>query len=103
MAQEFINVGPVPNDGLGDPIRTAFIKTNNNFSHLYSIPQSSPPTTLQGSVGDFAGMYAYDSTYFYYCFANYTGNSTIWAQITQAGNIAVSAINNGNKIGRAHV
>ena len=96
LNQENINVGPAPNDGQGDPIRTAFTKTNNNFSQLYSIPRSSPPTTLQGSVGDFAGMYAYDSTYFYYCFANYTGNSTIWAQITQAGNIAVSAINNGN-------
>ena len=96
LNQAYINIGPAPNDGLGDPIRTAFSKTNNNFSQLFSIPQSSPPSTLQGSVGDFAGMYAYDSTYFYYCFANYTGNSTIWAQITQAGNIAVSAINNGN-------
>ena len=97
MSQEYINVGPAPNDGLGDPIRTAFIKTNNNFSHLYSIPQDTPPPTLIGSVGDFAGMYAYDSTYFYYCFADYTtGNSAIWAQLTQAGNLSVTAINNGN-------
>ena len=96
MTQQIINIGTAPNDGQGDPIRTAFAKTNNNFSQLYSIPQSSPPPTLVGRVGDFAGMYAYDSTYFYYCFANYTGNSTIWAQITQAGNISVSAINNGN-------
>ena len=96
MAQQYINIGTAPNNGQGDPIRTAFGKTNNNFSQLFSIPQSSPPPTLTGSIGDFAGMYAYDSTYFYYCFANYTGNSTIWAQITQAGNIAVSAINDGN-------
>jgi len=96
LNQAFINIGTAPNDGQGDPVRTAFSKTNNNFSQLYSIPRSSPPATLQGSVGDFAGMYAYDSTYFYYCFANYTGNSVIWAQITQAGNIAVSAINDGN-------
>ena len=35
MAQELINVGAAPNDGLGDPIRTAFIKTNNNFTELF--------------------------------------------------------------------
>ena len=96
LNQQTINVGPAPNDGLGDPIRTAFQKTNNNFSQLYSIPQVTPPPTLQGSVGDFAGMYAYDSTYFYYCFANYTGNSAIWAQLTQVGNVSVSALNDGN-------
>ena len=36
MAQEVINIGPAPNDGLGDPLRTAFAKTNNNFSQLFS-------------------------------------------------------------------
>ena len=28
-----IGVGTVPNDGTGDPLRTAFIKVNNNFSY----------------------------------------------------------------------
>ena len=72
MTQQYIAVGPAPNDGLGDPIRTAFIKTNDNFSQLYSRAQTSPPPTLIGSIGDQAGMYAYDSSYFYYFFANYT-------------------------------
>ena len=36
MAQEVINIGTAPNDGLGDPLRTAFGKTNNNFSQLFS-------------------------------------------------------------------
>ena len=36
MAQEVINIGPAPNDGLGDPLRTAFAKTNNNFTQLFS-------------------------------------------------------------------
>jgi len=95
MAQEIINVGPAPNDGLGDPIRTAFIKTNNNFSHLYSIPQDNPPTTLIGSVGDFAGMYAYSGSYFYYCFANYDGVNPIWAQLNNSGNVSATSIING--------
>jgi Chaperone of endosialidase len=96
MTQQIINVGPAPNDGQGDPIRTAFIKTNDNFSQLYSRAQSSPPPTLTGSIGDQAGMYAYDSTYFYYCFENYTGNSNVWAQVTQVSNISLAEIQSGS-------
>lgn len=33
--QEWINVGAAPNDGTGDPLRTAFQKINNNFSNLF--------------------------------------------------------------------
>ena len=36
MTQEIINIGAQPNDGEGDPLRTAFEKINNNFSQLYS-------------------------------------------------------------------
>ena len=36
MTQEVIDIGTAPNDGLGDPLRTAFAKTNNNFSQLFS-------------------------------------------------------------------
>jgi hypothetical protein len=36
MAQENINVGAAANDGTGDPLRTAYIKTNNNFTELYN-------------------------------------------------------------------
>ena len=36
MTQEIINIGAEPNDGEGDPLRTAFEKVNNNFSQLYS-------------------------------------------------------------------
>ena len=81
MAQEFINVGTAPNDGLGDPIRSAYIKCNNNFGELYSRLQITPPTNSIGSVGDVAGMTAYDDTYFYYCFQNYDGSSNIWNRI----------------------
>jgi hypothetical protein len=96
MTQQIINVGATPNDGAGDPIRTAFTKCNNNFSQLYSRVQVTPPTSLIGQIGDEAGMYAYDSTYFYYCFANYDGSSIIWAQVTQVGNISTNQINSGN-------
>jgi hypothetical protein len=81
MAQEVINVGSAPNDGTGDPLRTAYIKCNSNFSELYSQAQTNPPTAASGSIGDRAGMYAYDATYFYYCFQDYDGSSNIWNRV----------------------
>lgn len=32
---EVINIGAAPNDGEGDPLRTAFQKVNNNFASLW--------------------------------------------------------------------
>ena len=58
MTQQIIYVGTAPNDGAGDPIRTAFIKTNDNFSELYARVQVDPPTTLIGKVGDEIGYYS---------------------------------------------
>lgn len=81
MAQQTINVGSAPNDGLGDPIRTAYIKCNSNFNELYSRYQESVPLSSIGSVGDTAGMYAADDTYFYYCYANYDGSTNIWFRL----------------------
>ena len=38
MPQQIINVGATPDNGQGDPLRDAFIKTNSNFSELYNSP-----------------------------------------------------------------
>ena len=81
MTIQLINVGTAPNDGLGDPIRTAFTKCNNDFIELYARAQPYPPVTLVGTPGDQSGMYAYDPTYFYYCFADYDGTTEIWRQV----------------------
>lgn len=35
MAQQTINIGTTANDGTGDPIRSAFDKSNDNFTELY--------------------------------------------------------------------
>ena len=35
MSEQKINIGTVPNDGTGDPLRTAFIKVDGNFDELY--------------------------------------------------------------------
>jgi len=35
MVQQVLNVGSTANDGTGDPLRSAFIKVNQNFTELY--------------------------------------------------------------------
>lgn len=81
MALQVINVGNTPNDGTGDPIRTAYTKCNNNFAELYSRLQDTPPTGPGGTVGDAAGMLAFDETYLYVCIADYDGTSDIWKRV----------------------
>lgn len=95
MSQQIIAVGPAPNDGLGDPLRTAFIKTNNNFTELYERFQSPPPINLIGQAGDVPGMYAVSVDYFYYCYAVYDGTNQIWQRVANENLFSPSAISNG--------
>ena len=103
MTQQVIICGPSPSDGgvplnsgLGDPLATAFDKTNNNFSQLFSL-QQPVPTTLGGQVGDTAGMTAYDSTYFYYCYRNYANGGPIWNKVPNSNLALVGSVKaNGN-------
>jgi hypothetical protein len=44
MTKEIINVGIRANDGKGDTVRAAFIKTNNNFSELYTTVSNNANT-----------------------------------------------------------
>jgi hypothetical protein len=41
MAKQTIGLGAAPNDGSGDPIRTAFDKCNDNFDELYAADAAS--------------------------------------------------------------
>lgn len=64
MAQQIINVGAVPNDNTGDPLRIAYQKCNNNFDELFEsveangylyVPAISgapttPPVTVTGKL-----------------------------------------------------
>lgn len=55
MAQQIINVG-VANKGNGDPLRSAFVKANSNFTELYQLLQpvgvdTTPPASpAEGSL-----------------------------------------------------
>jgi hypothetical protein len=46
MSQQIINIGLSPNDGLGDPLRTAFRKSNENFTELYQNTNTPIANTL---------------------------------------------------------
>jgi hypothetical protein len=51
MTRSVINVGLQPNDGTGDPLRTAFQKTNANFAELYEIGVNvTVPQVNKGTV-----------------------------------------------------
>jgi len=55
MAKQTINIGTTANDGTGDPLRTAFDKTNDNFDEIYLdniviCNQSNKDTTLGGVI-----------------------------------------------------
>ncbi len=49
MAQQHINTGTNPNDFTGDPLRTAFIKTEDNFTELYGFGAASFPVTASAT------------------------------------------------------
>jgi len=55
MARQNINVGAAPNDGTGDPLRTAMIKSNDNFIELYEGRDAV-------TVANFAALPAPDGT-----------------------------------------
>lgn len=50
--QEWINVGAAPNDGTGDPLRTAFQKINNNFSNLFYTTTSTSDAYSVGTAAN---------------------------------------------------
>lgn len=56
--QQIINIGTLPNDGEGDPLRVAFGKINNNFSNLFS---TFVNTSVAYSFGDAANQVIFET------------------------------------------
>lgn len=55
---EIVNVGALPNDGEGDPLRVAFEKINNNFSTL---SYTAASTTLANTTGTTANQIIFEN------------------------------------------
>jgi len=113
MSQQYINIGSTPNDGLGDPIRTAFQKTNDNFSQLFPVANVitiigngiSVTGNISGNyfIGNGALLTGITSTYGNSNVANYlptySGNLTSLNNISAAGNISTTnAISAGGNV-----
>lgn len=52
MAKQTIGVGLAANDGGGDPLRSAFVKVNENFTELYNSTATIPTTLLNLGITD---------------------------------------------------
>lgn len=50
--QQIINIGQLPNDGSGDPLRVAFGKINDNFSELFSTSTSTTRAFTSGNAAN---------------------------------------------------
>ena len=51
MSQEIIDFGSYPNDANADPVRTAFQKTQNNFTELYTVLNVGSVQSVIASTG----------------------------------------------------
>jgi hypothetical protein len=91
-SQEIINIGALPNDGTGDPLRTAFAKINNNFTTLFSTTTGNGTATTTGSG---AGQIIFDTEIANFSSATFTIKSK--DAFANSQNITLSAqISNDN-------
>lgn len=77
MAKQTINLGSVPNDGTGDPLRTSFDKTNDNFNEIYDT--FGDGSTLSATVSNAS-------------YATNAGIATVAQNLTGAPNLNVGII-----------
>jgi hypothetical protein len=96
MTQEIINIGAQPNDGEGDPLRTAFGKINNNFTQLFS---TGFFTSNAYSYGDTAAqvIFEYPIETFTQGIIQINSNDTASSD-TQNITLNVSVVNNGSRL-----
>jgi hypothetical protein len=83
-----IDIGDLPNDGTGDPLRTAFEKINLNFQDLVGALPNGPEGSFQfNSSGESDG-----TANFVYVAGNNT--ITVGANILPTGNITIGTVSN---------
>ena len=108
-----VNIGTYPNDGTGDPIRTAFSNVNVNFANIYATflitdSLAANVATLTSNnvsfVGSVAAANVVSNSNLQANLANYTNTATIAAANYQtaaglSANVAVLTANNANNLG----
>jgi hypothetical protein len=58
MTQQIINIGALPNDGEGDPLRVAFQKVNNNFTNLFA---TASQISIANTTGNVSGQVIFET------------------------------------------
>ena len=93
MAKQIVNIGTSPNQGNGDPLRTAFTKINENFTELYTALGLNADTTLNLGAFEFTGstMSTTDSSPI-----TIDQSTTITSDLAVGGDILPSVANGGN-------
>jgi hypothetical protein len=90
--QEIINIGALPNDGEGDPLRVAFAKINNNFANLfYTYTNTSSAYTTGNTSGQVifetaANTFTMGEFYIYSADVEQSQTIQLFAQLNTAGN-----------------
>ena len=87
MAREIINIGAVPNDNSGDPLREAFQKLNNMTAELYS-DDAGDVDSVNGQTGVVvldSDDIAEGSTNEYYTEAKVSANTSVVANTNKVG------------------
>ena len=84
MSYQPVNIGTIPNDGTGDPARTAFIKCNSNFTELYN--QIPVPLKLINQTGSFSQSIAGNSWVEKLIITPQIGTPSIMIGTTNGGN-----------------
>lgn len=83
--QEIINIGTLPNDGEGDPLRVAFGKINNNFTNLFSTSTTINNVVTEndtpGQVIFQSPANAFSQAHFYIRTSEVTGNGSQTIQL----------------------
>ena len=87
MAQEIINIGILPNDGKGEPIRTALIKIGNMFTELY---KSDFSTFTEYTTGNTPGQVIFQAPASTFTQAKFQINS-INPQTDSTQNVTIGA------------
>ena len=87
MAQEIINIGILPNDGKGEPIRTALIKIGNMFTELY---KSDFSTSTAYTTGNTPGQVIFQVPFSTFTQAKFQINS-VNPQTESTQNITIGA------------
>jgi len=96
MTYEFVDVGAAPDDGNGDPLRTAYIKINNNFANLQQVGTDRVTNGLSNVIIPVANGNIYMGVANVANIVTVTSNGVIATSVTTTGNIAAGNYFVGN-------